>query len=60
MVETLRADSSKFLRAKQKAEQRCRAKEGHMETLEKTVGFSRKELAAEKVHVAEIQNRSRV
>lgn len=33
---------------------------GPIEKLDKTVEFSREELAAEKAHVAELQNRSRV
>ena len=57
MVETSRAESFEFLRAKQKAEQRCRAKKGHIETLDKTIEILCEELATEKVRVAELENR---
>ena len=57
VVDLSRAESFDFQESKQKAEQGCRAKEGQIESLDKAVEMLREELGAQKLHVAELENR---
>ena len=55
IVETTRAGKYELLRAKQKAEQRCRVQEDHTQTANETIKSLQGELAVEKARVVELE-----
>ena len=56
VVESTREEKYDLLRAKQKAEQRCRVQEDGIKTLHRTLGRLQEELALEKVRAGELES----